>query len=101
MRDFYDHKNHKLVECEWKIILPNGQRTRLHFKDFSLDSSQKCVHSMVSISVLGSVLTFYCSDIPPGHGEVRVKETSVTVNSVLAVTKWKRDSGFNIVFEPV
>ena len=100
-RDFQIGKNAcGLVQCKWRLLLPKGQRTRLYFSEFLSEiAGVKCIHNMITITVLSDILTFYCNEIPPGNGEVRIKETEVEIDLVVAPTKWTANSGFILNFE--
>ena len=100
-RDFHGVNHaHALVRCSWKIVVPENQKTKLYFTEFNLRGPLRCIDSVVTVDVLGSVLTFYCSDIPPGYGEVRVRESSVEVHAMVALDRWTSDAGFTLRFEP-
>jgi len=90
-----------VIHCHWKIILPQGQSTKLWFSEFFPGKHNlKCIQSMVTITVMSEVLTFYCSDIPPGNGQVRVKENEVEIDAIVAPSLWSLNSGFTLNFEP-
>ena len=87
--------------CNWKLHFPKGHRTRFYFtKFFDKDDELSCIHSMVTLSVKGEVLTLFCRDLPPGCGDVRVHETQVEVDAVISPKQWMDSSGFVLKYEP-
>ncbi|KAI0218535.1 Exoskeleton protein RP43 [Lamellibrachia satsuma] len=87
--------------CSWKIRVPSGQRMRLHFSKFDLESGSSCTYDRVKIydgsSASAQLKGSYCGSNTPADVESSGSTMFVSFTSDYSVTQ----SGFEIRYSLV